>query len=193
MFTLILPNSIGNLKKLQVLNLENCHLKSLPDSICHLTALKELKINSNFLYDLSERITKFLLDLKVIPEKDLAFLKLNKEHSKVLFELENLIGQKFTHVNFMNKRERRGIGPLSNEYKIENNEITALYIKFGWELREIKKIPPIIGKIKSLKYLECRGYFTEIPKFLSNLTSLESLKLIGFIKKINNLKALVNF
>jgi len=192
-----LPESIGNLKKLQILNLKNCNLESLPDSICRLKDLIDLRIEGNFISEISEETTKFLLDLGAIPEEDTKFLLLNKEHARVLSELESLINEKLTLVKDMNKRYKYPGDTKSNEYKIENNEITALNIKLRWNIRmdrkvDEKKIPNMIGKLTDLKYLECRGAFVEIPEFLENLASLETLKLNGRLEEIKNLQALKN-
>lgn len=191
-----LPKSIGNLKKLQILNLKKCNLESLPDSICRLKDLIDLRIEGNFISEISEETTKFLLNLGAIPEENTKFLLLNKEHARVLNELESLINEKLTLVKEMNKRYKYPGDTKSNEYEIENNEIIALNIKLRWNIRmdrkDEKKLPNMIGKLTDLKYLECRGAFVEIPEFLENLASLETLKLNGRLEEIKNLQKLKN-
>jgi len=175
-----LPETIGNLKHLKVLNLENCKLTTLPESICNLKSLESLNIKNNILSDLSERSTKFLLELNVIPEEDLIFIQLNREQSKVLSELERKLRINFTLVGDMGMRGDL-FDPKTDEYKIENNQIIGLSLFVG------KKILKSIGTLTTLKYLDCRGSFQEIPKFINNLKSLETLKLRGNLIKIENL------
>ena len=56
----MLPESIGNLKALEVLNISNNNLSILPDSIAKLKALESLSLHDNQLTDLPDRVIQFL-------------------------------------------------------------------------------------------------------------------------------------
>jgi len=76
-FISILPESIGNLRSLKTLNLQENNLKTLPESIGNLTSLEDLRLAENNLSILPESITKlkslkelyiYNNDLSTLPE-----------------------------------------------------------------------------------------------------------------------------
>jgi Leucine-rich repeat (LRR) protein len=189
-----LPESIGNLKNLKTLDLENCKLTSLPETICDIPSLEEVNIKGNILSELSDKTVKFLRESHLISEDEIIYTTIKKDHSKLLNKIEKITKEKLLLVHRMGVRlSSYAIGGYtgqhySNEYQIEDNEITGLSI----DIYKEKEIPAFLSNLKSLKYLECNGDFTKIPAFLNEFTTLETLKLSGKIEYIENIENLTN-
>jgi Leucine-rich repeat (LRR) protein len=150
-----LPNSIGNLRALKKLVLSDNKLESLPDSIGNLTALKDLELSSNKITSLPKTIGHL---------KALEVLNLGDNHS-----LESLPAS---------------IGNLTAllELYLQNNKLTSL--------------PNSIGNLKALTHLELNNNSIRLlPNSIGDLTALESLHienngLESLPEPIGNLKAL---
>ncbi|OUM57718.1 hypothetical protein PIROE2DRAFT_17200 [Piromyces sp. E2] len=124
-----LPNSIGNLKNLQILNLSSNNLRELPDSIGNLKNLQILNLSSNNLRELPDSIGNL---------KNLQILNL---------ELPDSIGN------------------------LKNLQILNL------SSNNLRELPDSIGNLKNLQILNLSSNnLRELPDSIGNLKNLEELK-----------------
>ncbi len=199
-FIKTLPESIGNLKSLEELDLSRTNLSTLPESIGNLKSLEELDLSDNNFTTLPESIgnLKSLKDLNLagnrlttLPEsisnlKSLHTLILDANKLSTLPEsfwrLKNLENLNLGHNNFTTLPEL--IGNLSS-------------LKVLWLINnKLSTLPKSIGNLKSLENLNL-GYnnFTTLPESIGNLKSLEKLflnrnKLTTLPESVSNLKSL---
>ncbi len=172
-----LPNSIGNLKNLQRLELNDNHLNILPESFKDLKKLKYLNLNKNFFTSMPDSIG----DLK-----ELRHLELKGNHlkniPKSLQKLNNLEqlqlrGNKFTSLPDW-------IGNLKNlRYLILTSN-------------QLSNLPESFKNLNNLEHLELDGNkFTSLPDWFGSLKNLRSLslgvnKLYSLPETIGNLENL---
>ncbi|MFX1451465.1 MAG: leucine-rich repeat domain-containing protein [Promethearchaeota archaeon] len=156
-----LPQSIGNLKLLEYLDLADNKLTTLPDSFCELEALKFLDLSDNEL----EQLPKCFGALK-----SLEYLYL--DHNKLI----NL-PQSFGSLTSLKK------------FRAFSNELETLPESFT-ELKTLKEVhlgsnrletlPKSINKLESLQYLDLIGnQLTNLPESIGNMKSLKTLFLTG--------------
>ncbi|NVM54294.1 MAG: leucine-rich repeat domain-containing protein [Candidatus Helarchaeota archaeon] len=179
-----LPHSIGNLTLLESLLIEDCKLNSLPESIINLEYLINLNIKGNILSNLSDKVVQFLLDLEVIPENDLIYLRVNKSQAKILNEIERRTGSKLSLVPKIQSRQLVFFSSRTpDQFSVEENKVVGLRVSTS------KNIEDLISKITTLKVLDLKSPFDTIPSSFKNLKDLEILRLNSCsIKTISNLE-----
>jgi Leucine-rich repeat (LRR) protein len=170
---------IGELINLRFLDIESCHLKSMPDEIFKLPDLKTLILNYN--------------DFTAIP----AGIKYCKG-----LEYFSLIACNLTSIP-------KEIGELSNleTFIIKLNEISTLAPEIGklkkltylaLSYNQIEVLPDQIGELKKLKNLHLTGCKLKfLPVTIGNCTNLAELEvddnsLTTLPVEIGNLKSLAN-
>ncbi|QOD60048.1 T9SS type A sorting domain-containing protein [Polaribacter haliotis] len=179
-----IPVNVGDLEKLEVLNLYNNRLKgSIPKEIKNLQNLKELVLYQN---KLSGEIPKELSELTSLKIIDLEYNELTGEIPKKLENLTRLKELWLDH-NKLTGTIPIELGKLSNleELWLGNSELSGT-------------IPKELGNLRFLKslYISETNVSGSIPKEIGNMVSLENLylfdnKLTGEIPlEIENLKYL---
>lgn len=148
-----LPPSLGRLKKLLTLQLNDHSLTQLPPEVGSLSYLRILFLSNNKLISLPPEIGKlnrlWKLDLSWNHLKDLPEEVGNMSNLQVL----NLSGNQFTHIT-------KAIGRL--------NHLTRLLLNYN----ELKSLPVEIGQLSNLKVLDLSnncfptGYQKEIQDSL---------------------------
>jgi len=175
-----LPENIGYLTKLKVLDIKGNKLKSLPNSFKNLINLEMLDLSVNYGINLPNDLSIF----RKLKELNIACCNLPKILDS-LVELKNL-----------------------KKLNISSNRITKIHPKIGnledleeldLSYNEMEKIQLPILELKSLKHLNLAGNkIHKIPEEISTLKSLEILNLnfnliqnlvIG-LSVLNNLKAI---
>ena len=155
-----LPESIGQLKSLKLLNLCNNQLAALPESIGQLESLEKLYLGINQLATLPESIGQL---------KSLQDLHLNNNQLATLPEsigLLECLRSLYLGYNQLSTLPE-SIGNL--EY------LEALYL----EINQLATLPESIGLLKSLKYLYLStNKLTALPKSIGLLKSLRFLYLV---------------
>lgn len=154
-----LPELLGNLKSLKILNLVGMELKALPESFGNLTSLEFLNLAYNRLTTLPESIG------------NLKFLKtLNLENNQFetfpepIIKLPSLIILCFYNNKLTILPD--SIGNL--------NSLEVLHL----ETSKLKSLPDSIGNLKSLETLVLRyNRITTLPESILNLESLKTLDL----------------
>jgi Leucine-rich repeat (LRR) protein len=157
-----IPESIGQLKQLRIINVAKTGIKTLPTAICELSNLEELRINGNRIETLPESIG-LLKQLRVI---DVARTSITSLPDSIC-ELSNL-----------------------EELRINGNRIAALPESIGLlkQLRIINmrsncisRLPDSIGELSNLKELICTANrLTTLPSSLLNLQHHLKLLMIAF-------------
>ena len=179
-----LPDSIGNLSSLQVLNLSSNEISSLPDSIGNLSSLTSLNLHSNKLTDLPESIKKLnsLLTLslsrnqfKKLPESIIKLGSLRElvisgnpfvSFPVLIFNLKNLRSLEVGYLQLSTIPE--SIKNLSSlqELSLYGNQLISL--------------PDSIGDLKSLKELNLESNrLTSLPESIYKLENLVKIRLNG--------------
>jgi hypothetical protein len=156
-----LPDEIGQLAKLETLNLTGNQLTVLPEGIGKLANLRVLYLSHNQLAAVPEGIGK------------LANLQMLYLHSNQLAAVPEGIGNlaKLQTLSLSNNELMavpEGIGKLANLQKLwlQNNQLTA--------------VPEGIGKLANLQTLDLHNNrLTEVPEALGKLEKLEKLALAG--------------
>jgi len=195
--------SIGNLINLEILNIGNNQLTSLPETIGNLTNLKYLDIGNNQLTILPETIGNLtnLIELhisankiKYLPNNVTNLVKLKFLHSNdnLLYKLPDSFGN-LINLNEIWLSENKlktlpnSITKLVNLDKlhISDNEITELPDSFGnltkltklWIYNnELSELPYSIGKLINVTDLEINNnLLTNLPNTIKNLVNLEYL------------------
>jgi len=177
-----LPDGLGNLKNLELLNLSD--VVEVPRSIGNLSGLIELSIQSSFMEALPEAIGN-LNDLEVL-KINCAKLSQLPESIGNLKSLKNLVidGSNILRdmpdgVGNLKNLELLDIGYVVNLPDSIGNlsRLNKLLIKFS----NIKALPESIGNLKKLKVLGisyCR-HLSQLCESVGNLNSLERLFVEG--------------
>ncbi|MBW4617999.1 MAG: leucine-rich repeat domain-containing protein [Cyanosarcina radialis HA8281-LM2] len=160
----VLPDSIGDLVNLTVLDLEGNKLTTLPESIGDLVNLKVLNLYRNRFVTLPESIGNLTDLTELRPCK-------GKPGKGNLVRLPDSIG------NLTNLRN----------LDLARNQLTELPDSIGnlvnlthldLDKNQLTKLPNSMGNLINLKYLGIgRNKITEIPEWITNLTKLRKLYL----------------
>jgi len=167
-----LPNSLGDLKYLEFLDLSYCtYLQSLPKSIIELKLLKELNLsNCIYLNQLPENIDQ-LQSLEILNLAGNYILEKLPVNIGYLLELKELkLCSRITTLPYT-------IGNLKNLEKLILSDCTFLKI-----------LPESIGELESLKELDLSYCVNlkSLPESLRNLKSLKKLNIVEcrFLEKL---------
>ncbi|XP_078384326.1 uncharacterized protein LOC144666799 [Oculina patagonica] len=195
-----LPETIGQLVNLTVLDVENNQLSELPETIGQLINLTELWLNNNQLSELPETIGQLI---------NLTALWLDNNQ---LSELPETIGQliNLTELRLDNNQLSElpeTIGQLINltELRLENNQLSELPETIGQLINltelwlnnnQLSELPETIGKLINLPELWLNNnQLSELPETIGGLINLTELhvdnnKLTVLPRNIKNLKKL---
>lgn len=164
------PQEIGKLKKLRLLDLSDNFIQSIPESIGQLKELRVLELNNTQIYKLPQSLTK----IKALKILGLEHTSLN-QLPKNIGNLTNL--EQLTLGLLQHKIEKlpRSIGQLVN-LKI---------LQLNWGL--IKEIPPSVGQLQYITELDMREregpkfrvLIEQLPKGIGNWTQVKLLNLGG--------------
>lgn len=160
-----------NLKKIDIARTE---IRSIPESIDRLTALKTLNLPTSV-----KRVPSSLYNLENLESLSLFYT----EYQALPEAIGNLKKLKSLHL----PRQLREIP--SSLYELENLEI--LHAGYTW----IKEVPEAIGKLKNLKKLSLPHHLRKIPLSVYSLENLKTLFLcstdeVDIPESIGNLKKL---
>ena len=178
----VLPDTIGKLKSLKVLGLGGNTLMTLPESIGDLKSLQILGLGRNQLRNLPESIGNLtsLEDLYLYRNK-LTTLPESIGNLKSLQELD-LTKNQLTSLP-------ESIGNLKSLFSLDlrGHQLTSLPESIGnlkslenLDLRgnQLTSLPESIGNLKSLSYLDLReNQLISLPESISKLTTLKRLNL----------------
>jgi len=176
-----LPKSIGNLENLRILNIDYSGLNSLPEEFGNLKNLEELYLNTNGLTSLPESFGN-LVNLRIFEVKSNHLENLPTSIGN-LFKLEHLnlfrnnIVELPNSIGKLSKLQYLDLGDnniVELPNSIGNLNITTLYLGSNG----LESIPEEIGNMKNLVELDLSyNKITNIPSFLGNLEKLEELDL----------------
>lgn len=173
-----LPKSIGQLRTLQFLDLEDANITALPESIGQLTALQRLNLRNTNISVLPESLGQ----LSALERLDLSFTKITTLPESIghLFALE-ILDLSFTKISELPE----SIGQLHalKSLRLGSTPITSLPESIG-QLRALENLrlwstnlstlPDSIGQIRCLKLLDI--CFTEIATIPESLALRLSIK-----------------
>ncbi len=181
-----LPKEIGELKSLEILDLESNHLRALPAEIGKLKNLRELNLLDNKLSSLPPEFGS-LVSLEIL---DLSY---NTEISELPAEFKNLtnLRQLIISDNYFDENHLNiFLRTIPNFVKLKtlaliNIGVTSIPSQFSSliELEDldlhynnISDLPDVLAQLKSLRNIDLNGNnFSEIPDCLYELRNLESL------------------
>ena len=176
-----LPTSIGELTSLEVLQLNFNQLTSLPDSIGSLINLKEILVYNNQLSELPNSF-KNLHSLEVIHCANNNFNKIPEE----IFNLRSLKVLNFARNNLSVIPDK--IQSLKNLKELDLSENNFSHFpqsisklknleKLNFERNKLEAIPESIGNANSLIYLDLgENKFSQFPQAIAKLKNLKELK-----------------
>jgi Leucine-rich repeat (LRR) protein len=172
-----LPDSIGNLKNLDRLNINNSQIKSLPESIGNLKKLRELL----FIDSPLEKIPDCIGDLQSLAE---LFLSGNIKLDTLPDSIGNLKNLRKLSLNKSSiKKLPDWIGDLQSLTRLSLNNN-----------KNLESLPDSIGNLKNLVSLDISNSpIEELPSTIVNCTSLNSVDILrtkitsvpDFIKSAN--------
>ncbi|XP_058197296.1 uncharacterized protein LOC131313166 [Rhododendron vialii] len=177
-----LPNEVGNLIRLETLDLSGNNLPTLPDSICDLTRLKRLTLEGCNLLHLPSEIGRLIsLDtlglqgnsLRILPDSILNLARLKSLHlnDSNVTHLPSEIGRLIS-LETLNLDGNRLLTLPESICNLASLE--ALFLNDC----NLSHLPDRIGMLSSLKLLELeRNNVCSIPNSFSDLASLEDLRL----------------
>lgn len=169
-----IPQTIGNLKSLEVLTLKENRITTIPDSIGNLKSLRELNLYKNRLSSLPQSIGNLQTLLKInldknefrtfptqlLKLKNLELLNLEKNFIKSIpKEIDELQNLKYFNI------EHNGLESIPSE--IGNlSKLEELYLAYN----KLKEIPISFGKLENLKELYImNNKITNIPDEIREL------------------------
>jgi len=192
-----IPESIGNLKHLQALDLSYSQFKTLPESMEKLSSLKNLSLNSNFnletipnpIRNLSKNLfIKKYVKRGLAPKEALALALLEVlsgevmeefPEGKKLWELEPVWHHYKVNKNgdiseiCLHQSEVMHIVLFPNEICTLKN-LEVLYLLDHW----IKTIPPCISRLKKLRILDLSfNNIKSMPSSIKEIKTLEDFKM----------------
>ncbi len=202
-----LPDSIGNLKALEILNLSRVSdLNVLPESISELESLKDLTIIDCSLAALPKNLGN-LTSLEILylvapsktffnrPPDSIKRLKLLPEYICELIHLKKL--DLDNHDLLMLPENFGNLTSLETLFLNENN-ISSLPESFGnlsflrklfLKNNNLTNLPNIFGNLNSLKELDLDGNnLIKLPENFGNLSSLETLQIGNLKMKVTSVK-----
>ena len=158
-----LPEEVGNLRSLEVLNLRGSGIQRIPSSIGKLQCLKDLSLKDTIVSDLPEEIGN-LGSLEILQLSGCTKLS---PIPPVIFKLQNL---KHLHLTRM-------YGSLVTLPEEIGNLISLEYLSLS--ASRIKTLPSTICRLHNLKLLGLQrmNQLSELPKEIGNLTNLICLDL----------------
>lgn len=180
-----IPKSFGNLTNLKVLDLSATNITTLPESFGNLTNLEEVNFSSTNMETLPEKFIGKLKKLKrLLLSGNYCLTRLPTEILKSLPELEEIV---------LKEGEATMIEYLGNLPKLK-----ALYFDEGCGFLE--DFPPSLPGFLTLEYLNLSNIdeLEAVPECIGDLTNLKTLILRGceitvipeFIVNLSNLKKL---
>jgi Leucine-rich repeat (LRR) protein len=176
------PESLGQLRQLQSLDLSTNQLTALPQSLGQLTQLQSLKLNNNQLAALPESLSQFT-QLQTLSAGDNQLTEL-PESLGYLTKLESF--DIFTNQlsilpkSFVRLSRLRSLNLAANKFSIFPNEIFSLRVLENLRMRtnQLSSLPPGFDALKQLVNLNLsENQFRNIPDPIRSLTSLEELYL----------------
>jgi len=178
MYLDIIPESIGNLKRLQELTVMGTDIKTLPDSIGEVQYLASLSLHFN--------------KIQILPDslENLSRIKEFIIHGNQL--------ERFPNLSSSLKR----LWIYSNQIKVLPDSISRLQNLENFFIgnNKLSQLPYTLGKLKNLRSLNLSGNcLTTLPESIGDLSNLEYLNLADnklstlppSIQKLANLKNLV--
>lgn len=197
-----LPEAIGQLTNLSILDLSHCQLAKIPEAIGQLTRLKCLILGNNVLTSLPHAL-KNLTQLKIL---DLSANYLS-EFPAVLYHLSQLeelsLGEnRFTELPADIDRLQllKVLHLYTSDTPLPNLDTEPNYVRgfIPHHLRynKMKTLPASLGKLKYLEYLDAsNNEISELPAGLEQATNLQVLllahnKLSSFPKFVEKLTQL---
>ncbi|QEE16745.1 leucine-rich repeat domain-containing protein [Promethearchaeum syntrophicum] len=153
-----LPDSIGNLKKLEKLFLNKNELRELPESIGNLINLNVLNIESNLLKNLPNSLRK-LSNLKDFRLNDNLF---EGKIPEIITSFNNLRILEISRNSIENLPEK--LCDLKKLHRLNLND------------NKIVKLPKFMGELQELEYLNLsNNNISFIPESMSKLTKLKNV------------------
>jgi Leucine-rich repeat (LRR) protein len=202
-----LPESISNLKCLEVLSINGGKISSLPETLYTLTKLKELTIDNNELSSLSDYISN-LQNLSILSIMGNKIYSLPESIGK-LVQLQNIcisnnkiesLPDSFTNLTNLQSLSMsdchisllpESMGKLTNMVglNIDNNLLTSLPESIG-NMTNIESLyisnnrltllPESIGNLTKMKYFECsNNMLSVLPESIGNLIEISRLRIDG--------------
>ncbi|MFX1574115.1 MAG: tetratricopeptide repeat protein [Promethearchaeota archaeon] len=189
-----IPESIGNLSKLEYLNLANLRLRNLPETLQTIAELKYLNLSGNRLQKLPNWLKNFVGEKYC---KNYINQGVNNYEASILGILEILSGKKLEKIEIQDdvaqleqlfhykiNKDGKIIGLFINHEKIDINifpqEICLLEFLEELELSNssIEQIPDCIDNLKILRHLNLSfNRIKSIPDSINRLRNLEYLNI----------------
>ncbi|MBD3350722.1 MAG: hypothetical protein GF364_04460, partial [Candidatus Lokiarchaeota archaeon] len=184
----ILPENIGDLSELRVLDLERNNLKELPDSIGQLKNLEEINLVENNIVHLPESIgnltslKKFLLHFNELEDLPESFGNLqNLKTLELQFNLFKSLPESFgnlknlEYLNLAGRNHYRSVS-VGFDGKAYGRAVPAT--QDSVEYQSLRKLPESIGGLKSLKSLNLKcNDLRDLPRSFAELKNLKKLNL----------------
>ncbi len=189
-----IPESIGNLSKLEYLNLANLRLKNLPESLQNLSELQYLNLSGNRLKKLPRWLKNFV---KKKYRNNYVNQSVDRYEATILGILEILSGKKLEKIEIQKditqweqllhyklNNEGKIVGLFINDEKVEigifPQEICLLEFLEELELSNssIEYIPNCIDNLRVLRQLDLSfNRIKSIPESINKLRNLEYLNI----------------
>lgn len=161
-----LPESIGQLTQLEELDLSYTELKEFPKSICQLTQLLELNLSDTQLHELPESIGQLVLLQKLY-----LFNTQLKELPESIGQLRQLQRLYLFHTQLMEL-------PKAIIYFTQLQSLSLSHT-------HLKKLPESIGQLTQLQWLYLSNtQLQELPENIGQLTQLQDLYIFGTLLQV---------
>jgi Leucine-rich repeat (LRR) protein len=186
----LMPDIIGSLQHLKILNLSNNMIVNIPDSIGELRSLTELNLSNN---NIGNSIPDSIGKLHSLTE-------LNLSNNQIVSNIPETIGQltSLTELDLSHNKIDdipQSIGNLKSLITLHlyNNKIVIIpetigqltsLIELYLQHNSIIRIPDSIGDLKSLCNLQLDDNNLINPAFLTHVVAIDSLKHLGVMKNM---------